>query len=191
MSSSTFRERAAQLIRQIDPAGKVVREVDPFTVKYNDKNLVLHRRIGGDNDEEYVRAILLCRLHSELGYPLGALELEQSYSAGRPKVIKPRIDIIVRDRRLTAQGPAFLFIEVKAPDKYDSDQTYIEGQLFRLALLEATSGPVRYLAYYSVDASDYALRDRLIIIDFEKYASYESWEDQGSVSLDTLPRDYG
>ncbi|MCZ9960405.1 type I restriction enzyme HsdR N-terminal domain-containing protein [Brachyspira hyodysenteriae] len=48
-------------------------------------------------DEEIVRAYILSKLVNELGYKLDNIEIEKQYDIGRPKVNKPRIDIIVRD----------------------------------------------------------------------------------------------
>jgi len=41
---------------------------------------------------------LLTRLVNELGYKPENIEIEKEYDVGRPKVNKPRIDIIVRDK---------------------------------------------------------------------------------------------
>ena len=89
---------------------------------------------------------------------------------------------------MRGREPAYLFVEVKAPNTFDTDKTFIEGQLFELALLETKNGPVKYLVYYSID---HDLRDRIIIVDAEKYPTYERWQESGSVTLDHLPRDYG
>lgn len=65
------------------------------------------------------------KLVRKLKYPLESIELEKEYEAGRPKTIKPRIDVIVKEK----DGKnTFLFIEVKSPDKFKKDKNYIEGQ---------------------------------------------------------------
>ncbi len=66
------------------------------------------KKITGD--EEIVRAFILSKLVNELGYKLENIEIEKEYDIGRPKVNKPRIDVIVRDDN----GNAFLYIEVKS-----------------------------------------------------------------------------
>ena len=81
-------------------------------------------------DEEIVRAYILAKLVNELGYLPENIELEKEYDIGRPKVNKPRIDIIVRDDK----GNAFLYIELKSPQDYEKDKDeIIEKQLFNLA----------------------------------------------------------
>jgi len=160
-------------------------------ITYNTEVLKLHRAISALTDEEIVRALLVCRLHYEYGYPTDSIELEVPYKAGRPKVIKPRIDILVRDNRKAPKGPTFLFIETKAPDRFELDQDLIEGQLFDLALLETKNGPVKYLAYHSIDIDRPSFPDKLTIIDFDKYPTYEAWQNAGSVSLDTIRENYG
>ncbi len=127
-------------------------------------------------DEEVVRAYLINRLVNELDYKPELIELEKEYNIGRPKVNKARIDVILKDN----EGNPFFFIEVKSPDKFENDQTYIEGQLYQLAKLEKK---VKYLVYYSIDFREDEIYDRAIIIDFEKYSEYTQWEQNGFVSL--------
>ena len=80
-------------------------------------------------NEEIVRAYLLAKLVNELGYKPENIEIEKEYDIGRPKVNKPRIDIIVRD----SKGDAFLYIELKSPEDYEKDKDeIIEKQLFNL-----------------------------------------------------------
>src|SRR3989344_3509060 len=59
-------------------------------------------------DEEIVRAFILAKLVNELGYKPENIELEKQYDIGRPKVNKPRIDIIIRND----DRDAFLYIEL-------------------------------------------------------------------------------
>lgn len=151
-------------------------------IKYNKSNLILHRKISELKDEEYVRAYLIVKLISELKYPLESIELEMEYSAGRKT--KPRIDIIVKDKN----NNAFLFIETKAPDKFESDKKFIDGQLFNLAKLEGGPTKVKYLVYYSINDK---IEDSAIIIDYQENQKYDKWFKNGSISLDRLPKDYG
>ncbi|MDF2606975.1 MAG: type restriction-modification enzyme [Bacillales bacterium] len=188
----SWQDKVIESIKNIDKENKVIKSIDKSSIKYNEENLTLGRKITTVTDEELVRALLVCKLHYELDYPLdGSIELEQPYEAGRPKKIRPRIDVIVRDNRNTNKGEAFLFIELKAPDEYDTNQDLIEGQLFNLALLEAKHGQVHYLVYYSIDTRNDNFNDRSMIIDFGKYSTYEHWDEQGRIALDTLPMSYG
>ena len=47
--------------------------------------------------EELVRAYLITKLVNELGYKPEKIEIEHTYTAGRPHTNTSRIDIIVRD----------------------------------------------------------------------------------------------
>ena len=98
-------------------------------------------------DEEIVRAYILAKLVNELGYNPENIEIEKEYDIGRPKVNKPRIDVIVRD----SEGNAFLYIELKSPEDYEKDKDeVIEKQLFNLASQEKGQGKnVKYLVLYS------------------------------------------
>ena len=97
-------------------------------------NIQKHRDIKSiSGDEELVRGYLITKLVNELGYKEENIELEKEYDIGRPKVNKPRIDIIIRDDK----GDAFLYIELKSPTDYEKDKDeVIEKQLFNLASQE-------------------------------------------------------
>jgi len=179
-----FKERIIEYIKQKDPAGELVSEIHPTDdysggrIVYNKKNLILHRNISKLKDEEYVRAYLVVKLAKELKYPSLCIELEKEYEAGRPKTIKPRIDILVKDKRKKKEG-TFLFIEVKPPDKYETDKDLIEGQLFKLAALENGVSPVQYLVYYTAQKNNDLIEDQAIIIDFASYQNFQSWTEAG------------
>lgn len=151
--------------------------IDKETISYNEK-IKLHRQIEKiTGAEEISRAFLIDRLINELDYPAELIEIEKEYNIGRPKVQKARIDVIVKDKN----NNPFFFIEVKAPEKFENDKEYIEGQLYQLAKLE-TNKP-KYLVYYTTEENEENITDRLIIIDFEKYPEYSDWVNDGLVSV--------
>jgi len=139
-------------------------------------------------DEEIVRAYILAKLVNELGYLPENIELEKEYDIGRPKVNKPRIDIIVRDDK----GNAFLYIELKSPQDYEKDKDeIIEKQLFNLASQEQGQGKkVKYLTLYTLEIIENIIKDKCILIDYEKYISFDSWKDARNFA-DELPERYG
>ena len=139
-------------------------------------------------DEEVVRAYILAKLVNELGYKPENIELEKSYDIGRPKVNKPRIDIIVRDEK----GNAFLYIELKSPTDYEKDKDeIIEKQLFNLASQEQGQGKkVKYLTLYTFEIVDQEIKDKCILIDYEKFNSFDSWKEVRDFA-DELPARYG
>ena len=120
------KDKIVQYIKLKDPKGDLVSEIKPnadYTkgkITYNKDNVILHRNISQLKDEEYVRAYLVVKLAKELKYLSNCIELEKEYEAGRPKPIKPRIDILVKDKRKKKER-TFLFIEVNPPEKYESD----------------------------------------------------------------------
>jgi type I restriction enzyme M protein len=151
-------------------------DLEAGTINYSDR-IKQHRLIKFiKGDEEIVRAFLVNRLVNDLDYKPELIELEKEYNIGRPKVSKARIDLILRDNK----NNSFLFIEVKAPDAFEADKNYIEGQLYQLAKLE---GNVKYLVYYTLDLQDFRLVDRAIVIDFEKYPEYADWSNAGFPSI--------
>jgi len=169
---------------------EVVKEADfqYQKVKYSEKIKGWKiKNIGGD--EEVVRAYLLAKLVNELGYKPENIEIEKEYDIGRPKVNKPRIDIIVRDRE---NENAFLFIELKSPSEFEKDQDeIIEKQLYNLASQEVGQGKkVKYLVLYSIEVLDDKIEDKAIIIDYEKYPTFEKWKETRE-STNEIPKNYG
>jgi type I restriction enzyme M protein len=144
------------------------------------------RKITGD--EEVVRAYILTKLINELGYNPENIEIEKEYDIGRPKVNKPRIDVVVRD----GKGDAFLYMELKSPEDYEKDKDeVIEKQLFNLASQEKGHGiAVKYLVLYSFDIINDEIKDKCIIIDYEKYTSFDSWKEERNYA-DEIPARYG
>jgi len=148
-----------------------------------------HREIKTfSGNEEIVRAYILAKLVNELGYKPENIELEKEYDIGRPKVNKPRIDIIVRDNK----GNAFLYIELKSPKDYEKNKDeVIEKQLFNLASQEKGQGNnVKYLVLYTFEINENEIKDKCILVDYEKFASFDSWKEIRDFS-DELPERYG
>lgn len=143
-------------------------------------------------DEELVRAYLLVRLVSEHGYAASSevLEIERVYKAvGRPGK-GGRIDLLVRKKEKSRTlGGAFLFIECKAPNKFDSDFPLIDGQLFRLSRQEIPRP--KHLVYFTTELKNLYLRDRTILIDTDTFSDFEAWDKAGQPSVDQIPSNYG
>ena len=168
----------------------VVSSLDLAKSRITYDGIVQYRIINEINgDEEMSRAFLLTRLVNELGYAADRIEIEHEYTAGRPHTITSRIDIIVRD----SSGDAFLFIEAKSPDEYstiDKDET-IKEQLYKLAGMEKAEGHhVKYLVLYTTDEIGEKVIDECMIIDTEKYPTFEDWELERNYTND-LPARYG
>jgi len=139
-------------------------------------------------DEEIVRAFILTKLVNELGYKPENIEIEKEYDIGRPKVNKPRIDIIVRDD----EGNVFLYIELKSPQEFEKDKDeVIEKQLFNLASQEKGQGKeVKYLVLYTLELVEKEIKDKCILIDYEKFTSFDSWKEIRDFA-DEIPARYG
>ncbi|MCF7872872.1 MAG: N-6 DNA methylase [Candidatus Omnitrophica bacterium] len=157
-------------------------------VKYS-RDIKSHREIKTiSGDEEAVRSFLVAKLVNELGYKTEKIELEKEYDIGRPKINKPRIDTIVRDNK----NNAFLYIEIKSPQEYEKNKDeVIEKQLFNLASQEQGQGKkVKYLALYTVEVVEDEVKDKCILIDYEKFPSFSEWKDVRDFT-DELPERYG
>ena len=180
-----------QIIKQyLDKQKTKVVEVYDFEhkkVKYSEK--IKGSKINKfRGDEEVVRAFILAKLVNELGYKPENIELEKQYDIGRPKVNKPRIDIIVRDDK----GEAFLYIELKSPQDYEKDKDeVIEKQLFNLASQEKGQGNnVKYLVLYTFELNEREIKDKCILINYDKFTSFDSWKELRNFT-DELPERYG
>lgn len=148
-----------------------------------------HRDIKNiSGDEELVRGYLLTKLVNKLGYKEENIEIEKEYDIGRPKVNKPRIDVVVRDNN----GDAFLYIELKSPQDYEKDKDeVIEKQLFNLASQEQGQGKnVKYLVLYTIEIIGGEIKDKCILIDYEKFPSFDTWKETRDFA-DELPERYG
>lgn len=169
---------------------KVVKNFDLGACKIEYEGIGQNREVKKINgDEEVCRAFLITRLVNELGYDAGRIEIEKEYTAGRAPRLNPRIDIIVRDKG----GNAFLFIEAKSPSEYatiDKDKT-INEQLYKVAALEKASGRlVKYLVLYTTANNLSDVKDDCIIIDMEKYPTFEEYEN-GRDYTNEIPARYG
>lgn len=150
------------------------------TYEFEQKKVTYSEKIKGwkiykfRGDEEIVRAFILSKLVNELGYDPEYIEIEKEYDIGRPKVNKPRIDIIVRDKK----GDAFLYIELKSPQDYEKDKDeVIEKQLFNLATQEQGQGKnVKYLVLYTFEIVGKEIKDKCILIDYDKFNTFDSWK---------------
>lgn len=176
--------------KYLDEQDKKVVEIYDFEnkkVKYSEK--IKGWKIDKfKGDEEVVRSYLLAKLVNELGYNPESIEIEKEYDIGRPKVNKPRIDIIVRDNK----GNAFLYIELKSPQEYEKDKDeVIEKQLFNLASQEKGQGKnVKYLVLYTFEIVNEEIKDKCVLIDYEKFHSFEEWKDVRDFA-DEIPAHYG
>ncbi len=139
-------------------------------------------------DEEVVRAYILAKLVNELGYKPENIEIEKEYDIGRPKINKPRIDLIVKDNN----DNVFLYIELKSPEDYEKDKDeVIEKQLFNLASQEKGQGKkVKYLVLYTIEQFESEIKDKCIVIDYEKFNSFDSWKEVRDFA-DEIPTHYG
>lgn len=159
-------------------------DVDTRAIEYdprikNSKGIKVLR-----GEEELVRAFLVTKLINEYSYSLSDIEFERAYSAGRPKKIKPKIDIILKHPNMKS---IFYFIEIKAPGQYDIElESAIEEQLYKLANLE--DNKIDNLVYYSLDDETY--EERPFIIDFKKFPKYIDWNNNRLFS-NKIARNYG
>lgn len=162
--------------------------IDKREIRYSNKMTSPRELEKLSGEEEIVRAIFLTKLVNEYGYSLDRIELETTYEVGRPKVINPRIDVIVRDN----DDNVFMFIELKAPDKFEEEQDeHIEKQLFNLAVSEIAKGhTIKYLVLLTCELEDDSFTNHAKVIDYNKYQSFNTWKNYRDYA-DEIPARYG
>lgn len=151
-------------------------DVENREIRYNSKikNSKGIKVIRGE--EELVRAYLVSRLVNEYGYSMSDIEFERGYSAGRPKKIKPKIDLILKHPGIKN---IFYFVEIKAPSQYGLElEAAIEEQLFKLANIE--NDKIDNLVYFSLDEETFD--EKAFVIDYNKFSKYVDWNNNRSFS---------
>jgi len=175
-------------IREMDPDGEIVAiDVANKRVVYSNK-IVQHRKVTTLTDEEIVRAYLVVKLKTQLAYRLESLELEKSHRIGRKeKQTEARIDILVRKDQ-----NSFMVFEVKKWDDYDQQlESSVETQLFAVGQLEDPIGKsLRYLIYYSAEATEAGIVEKFETIDFKKFRTFDEWDKDGRPNPRIIPNDY-
>ena len=183
-----LKKQIVKYINKQDPKHEIVNideEVKKITYA---PEIICHNPIKYEN-EGYVRAFLVVKLVTELGYSVKDIELEKHYNIGsQPEDKNAFIDIVVRERD-NAEN-VFLFIECKAPEAYESNKIKIETQLFNMASIQKQEGKVSYLVYYSLEEN--RLLEKMFLIDLEETASYKKWiESKPLDDIYSIPANYG
>ncbi len=186
-------------IKALDEAGSIV-TVTPGpdfkggTISYNKQSGITFRESNFRlTDEEYVRAWLLVRLITKLGYPADRIEVEHTYTIGRPSPTYAQIDIRIhtKDSVIGEKEKIFMLIETKRPDEFDSYVSLIDDQLFATGRDEVSRG-LRYVVWHTVEFRGDEPRDFCMVIDFKQFTEHRAWVEAGEPghNLD-LPREYG
>jgi len=173
-------------IKRLDPKGEFVKvDLERNEVRYTDL-IKQHRKIRELGKEEIVRAYLVVKLITQLGYAPECIELEKEHIIGRKKKrTAARIDVLVK--RPDNSYETFMIIEIKASDEYDKEFDEIRTQLFQIARLEKGT---QYLIYYTAYIFEQDLKERLISISYSRYDSYHGWESEGKPNLMGIPQEY-
>ena len=193
------KKSLAAEIKALDPKGKIVAlapgpDFRGGSITYNkDAGIILGESSFRLTDEEYVRAWLVVRLVQKLGYPADRIEIEHTYTIGRPSPTRAQIDIRIhaRDSVIGKKEKVFMLVEAKRPDDFTSYEKLLDDQLFATGRDEVSRG-LRYAVWHTVEFHGDEPRDCCIIIDFKEFTEYRAWVEAGEPghNLD-LPREYG
>lgn len=170
-------------IKRLDPEGRFVDlDIDEGVVQYG-AEIKAHSALSSySGEEEPVRALIVAWLCTGGGYLPANIELEKSYSVGRPKA-GARLDILVNH----ADGRPYALIEVKAPVEYEIDSDkYIKGQLFDVSQHEAGAS---VLAYVTAEVAT-AVAIRALAIPLKPGLTFAQWAKSRVAAAD-IPKNYG
>ena len=173
-------------IKRLDPNEEIVRiDLERNEIRYN-QEIKQHRKIRELTKEEIVRAYVVTKLVTQLGYTKDCIELEKEHVIGRRKKrTSARIDVLVKKPDDTYN--TFMIIEVKAPDVFDHEMDEIKTQLFQLARLERGT---QFLIYYTAQVSNIQIKERVVSISYSIYDSYRKWEKEGKPNYMGIPKEY-
>lgn len=141
--------------------------------------------------EEQVRVGLFYDLIEKYGYrnSKDIIDIEIYRKIGHPhKKSDTKADIIVYQ-----DGNPFMMFELKSRGDYEKyfDES-IKTQLFeRAATEDKAKGHLKYLVYYTRWYEDKELKEKFITIDYEKYKSFEDWDEAQRPNLRLIPPKYG
>ena len=175
-------------MKELDPKGEILTVFDEKNRKIDFNKCIKQHQKQNFEDEAYIRAYLVLRLVKELGYPCNAIELEKKYSIGHPSRKEARLDILVKKGKYP-----FMLLECKTPEEFEKEKyEAIENQLFAIAKQEIR-GKIKpkYLVLYTIELEKGKISDKAIVIDFERFPTYEKWREEGEPSLDEIPAEYG
>lgn len=184
------RELILAKIKELDPHCEIVNlDIMSNSIKYNEK-IKQYRNITTITDEEIVRAYFLVTLNVKKEYPLEKFELEEEFLIGnKAKKTRVRTDI-----QLKKNSHTFMIFEVKEPDKFERDEvTDIKTQLFNVAaVIDPRATNLKWLSYCTIDVNDNGdLQEIVKLIDYQRFRTFEEWDEKGRVSLKLIPKKYG
>lgn len=142
--------------------------------------------------EEQVRVGLFYDLIERYGYKnkKEIIDLEFQRTIGHPnKVNKSKLDIILYRLDKTP----FAVFELKSEADYEKYfEDAIKTQLFERAANEDKGrGLLQYLIYYTRFYDDGELIEKIQVIDYTRFTTWEKWEEAGRPNLRILPQNYG
>jgi type I restriction enzyme M protein len=163
----------------------VVGDAEASTVTYNSHIRSDESHVKEADPEELAHAVAIGLLHSaEYQYPLSAIGHEIHYAHGSKGSLSDEVDILIAD----PDGLPYAVLELKSASEFESGKKdAIKNQLFGTAALV---GAPKLIVYATVEPKGKKPKLKCICIDYTKYKTYSSWEDDGSPSSDIFPVDY-
>ena len=165
-----------------------------FTLSHDGSKITYNAQGYTDNyndPEEQVRVGLFYDLIEKYGYKNSKdiIDIEIYRKIGHPhKKSDTKADIIIYK-----DGNPFMMFELKSREDYEKyfDES-IKTQLFeRAATEDKAKGHLKYLVYYTRWYEDEELKEKFVTIDYERYKTFEEWDEAQRPNLRSVPARYG
>lgn len=167
-------------INKLDPDKKIIDiNLKGNEVTYHVKNNFKTKL----NLEEWVRIFYVIKLIKQNEFKQKDLEIEKEYefSIGRGGK-KPRVDIVIYKNDLP-----HILIELKESNQYEKERyNSIKGQLFGVANNLGKKQKINWLVYATITAIE-DITEEVLVIDYNNFKEFESWDDAGQPIFHQLP----
>lgn len=138
-------------------------------------------------EEGYIKSLLHVELIEKYNYPFNLIELGKYVQIGGERKRYTEADIIVKDRF----GNVKIVFEVAPFGDYEKNRDRVTKDLFDLAVnFSRINEPGRspeQLVYFSQTRKNGGVKEKILVIDFDKFKSFSAWEKAGKPAGRKIP----
>ena len=138
------------------------------------------------DEKDLVKAHLLVELIERYHYRPEKILVGMYLPVKNNGVDYAEIDIVVQD---SSYNP-FILCMVGPPQTYEQNFAYTMRRLFAMAVLMREKASPQFLMYYTrwYEGRDATCKTRQLIVDLNKYRTFDAWHSAGSPREDGLPQ---
>ncbi|KKQ22729.1 MAG: N-6 DNA methylase, partial [Candidatus Moranbacteria bacterium GW2011_GWF2_37_11] len=135
--------------------------------------------------EELIRAQLYVNLIEKYQYPLHLVEFGRYVKVGHAKSKRYiEADIIINDEA----GNARMILEVGNFEEFEENRDRIVADLFDLARAVTCVKKPNFLVYFSRSCKGGQVKDKIAVIDYTKFNTFQSWKKAKRPSTEEIPK---